>query len=93
MTFRKRPESPHLRYKWITIWSTVAGGEHLLPAHSDSRVAYGNRKIGNVMAHTEFHKFEVDSSIDWQASFCMASGAEVSSMCLCSPFWRTETND
>jgi len=43
----------------------VAGGKHLLPAHSDSRMEHGDRKIGNVVTYTAYHKFEVDSSIDF----------------------------
>jgi hypothetical protein len=43
----------------------VAGGKHLLPSRSDSRMERGDRKIGNVVIYTAFHKFEVDSSIDF----------------------------
>jgi hypothetical protein len=37
----------------------VAGGEHLLPSHSDSRMEHGDRKRGNVVTYTAYHKFEV----------------------------------
>jgi hypothetical protein len=43
----------------------VAGGKHLLPSHSDSRMEHGDRKLGNVVTYTAYHKFEVDSSIDF----------------------------
>ena len=43
----------------------VAGGKHLLPSHSDSRMEHGDRQIGNVVTYTAYHKFEVDSSIDF----------------------------
>jgi hypothetical protein len=43
----------------------VAGGKHLLPSHSESRMEHGDRQIGNVVTYTAYHKFEVDSSIDF----------------------------
>jgi hypothetical protein len=43
----------------------VAGGKHLLPSHSDSRMEHGDRKLGNVVTYTAYRKFEVDSSIDF----------------------------
>jgi hypothetical protein len=43
----------------------VAGGKHLLPSHSDSRMEHGDRQLGNVVTYTAYHKFEVDSSIEF----------------------------
>jgi hypothetical protein len=43
----------------------VAGGKHLLPSHSNSRMEHGDRKLGNVVTYTAYHKFEVDSAIDF----------------------------
>lgn len=43
----------------------VAGVKHLLPSHSDSRMEHRDRKIGNVVTYAAYHKFEVESSIDF----------------------------
>jgi hypothetical protein len=43
----------------------VAGGKHLLPSHSDTRMEHGDRKLDNVVTYTAYRKFEVDSSIDF----------------------------
>ena len=43
----------------------VAGREHLLPSRSDSRMQRTNRRIGNVVTFTGYHKFEADSTIDF----------------------------
>ena len=43
----------------------VAGQKHLLPSRSDSRMQRTNRRIGNVVTFTDYHKFEADSTIDF----------------------------
>lgn len=43
----------------------VAGGTHLLPSHSVSRMEREYRQISNVVTFAGYRKFEVESSIDF----------------------------
>ena len=43
----------------------VAGRNYLLPSHSDSRMERSHRRIANVVAFTDYRKFQADSTIDF----------------------------
>jgi hypothetical protein len=43
----------------------VAGHSYLLPAHSDTRMERSLRRIANVVTYVGYHKFEADSTIDF----------------------------
>ena len=45
----------------------VAGGSHLLPTRSESRMEHAYRRIANVVTFVDYQKFVADSTIDFGA--------------------------